>query len=337
MSSLVLAVFAIGASPPAAAAGRLNLYCAYPDAALCGAIAQGFARAHDVQVSVVQKPTGELLAQIVAEARNPRGDVWWAGTGDVFLQAAEKGVLDVYRSPRLPELHDWAVREAQASGYRAVGIYGAVLVLAYNHELLRKKHLSAPQCWKDLLRPEYRGEIEVSNPSSSGTAYLTLATWVQLFGEDAAFRFVRNLNGSISSYARSGAGPLKAVARGEATVGVAVQHGVVNEQANGFPVDMSWPCEGTGQEIGSMAIIRNARHLENARLFYDWALSREAQELPFAVGQYPLPANKTARPPAGLQVPPSARRIAYDYARFGASAERKRLLARWNAAVNDAP
>lgn len=318
------------------AAGQLNLYCAYPDAVLCQAMANGFSKSHNVKVSVVQKPTGELYAQIKAESANPKGDVWWAGTGDAFLQAAEDNLFASYRSPVLPQLESWAAKQAEQSGYRSVGIYRSVMVLGYNTELLAKKKLVPPQCWKSLLGSSYKGEIELSNPASSGTAYMMLATMVQLFGEDNAFRFLRDLNPSVIAYSRTGAGPLKAIARGEATIGVAVLHGVLTERENGFPVSYAVPCEGVGSEVGSMAIIRNARNIENARLFYDWALAPGAQMLPYTLKQYPLPANKNAKAPPGMPDLSKIKFIDYDYAKFGSQAEHVRLLSRWNKDVSGA-
>ena len=38
-----------------------------------------------------------------------------------------------------------------------------------------------PQCWKDLTKPEYKGEIQIADPQSSGTAYTALATFAQLW------------------------------------------------------------------------------------------------------------------------------------------------------------
>lgn len=325
-----LALAALAGPGLARAEGQLNLYCAYPEAALCQALANGFGARHGVKVSVVQKPTGELYAQIKGESGNPKGDVWWGGSGDAFLQAAEDGVLETYRSPQLVQLAPWSVSQARQSDYRSVGVYRAVMVLGYNTELLKKKRLAPPACWKSLLDPAYKGEIELSNPSSSGTAYMMLATMVQLFGEDGAFHYLRQLHPSVTSYARSGAGPLKAVARGEASIGLAMLHGVMTERENGFPVAYTLPCEGTGTEAGSMAILRKARNMDNARLFYDWALSPEAQVLPYKVKQYPFPANRGVPPPPGVPDLAQTTFLDYDYARFGSKTEHAVLLGRWN-------
>lgn len=48
------------------------------------------------------------------------------------------------------------------------------------------------------------------------------------------------------------------------------------------------PCEGTGYEIGGVSVIKGARNLENAKLFVDWALSKEAQELTWKKGKHIL-------------------------------------------------
>ena len=216
-----------------------------------------------------------LFAQIKAERANPKGDIWWAGPGDAFLQAAEEGLLDTYRSPNLGQLHDWARREAELSQYRVAGVYGGILALGYNTEVFARKKLPVPKCWKDLTDPVYKGEVMLSNPNSSGTSYMMLATLVQIFGEDEAFRYMKALNANVNQYARSGIGPMAAVIRGESGIGSTVLHGVINEIMRGFPVQPILPCEGVGYEVGSMAIIKGARNLENARKFFDWALTRK--------------------------------------------------------------
>src|SRR2546425_10945340 len=87
------------------AEGTLAMYCSSPNTAWCQGMAIGFEKATGVKASVTQKATGELFAQIKAEAANPKGDIWWAGPGDSFLQAAEEGLLETYKSSNLDQLH----------------------------------------------------------------------------------------------------------------------------------------------------------------------------------------------------------------------------------------
>jgi iron(III) transport system substrate-binding protein len=194
-----------------------------------------------------------------------------------------------------------------------------------------------PKCWKDLANPAYKGELMLGNPNSSGTAYLMLATLVQVFGEDEAFRYLRAVHPNVNQYARSGIGPMTAVTRGETAIGSTVLHGVINEIVRGFPVEPVLPCEGVGYEVGSVAVIKGARNVGAARKFVDWSLSPEGQKVGLDVKEYAIPTNRNvALPP---QVPPmtSIKVIDYDFAKYGSSAERKHLLDRWEKEINSAP
>ena len=331
---MVAGLAALFLASAAMAQGTLAMYCSSPDTAWCQGMAIGFEKAAGIKVSVTQKATGELFAQIKAEGGNPRGDIWWAGPGDAFLQAAEEGLLEGYKSPNLSELHDWARREAEVSRYRVAGVYGGILALGYNTELVAKKKLPIPRCWKDLVDPVYRGEVMLSNPNSSGTAYMMLASLVQIFGEDEAFRYMKALNANVNQYARSGIGPMTAVTRGETAIGSTVLHGVVNEIVRGFPVQPILPCEGVGYEVGSMAIIKGARNPDNARKFFDWALTVEGQKIGLQVGEYAIPTNRNVPLPPQVPNLASIKLIDYDTAKYGSTAERKRLLERWEKEIN---
>jgi iron(III) transport system substrate-binding protein len=332
----ILAAIALCVPLVAAAQGQLNLYCSSPNTAWCQGMAVGFERATGTRVAVIQKATGEMFAQVKAEAANPKGDVWWAGPADAYLQAAEEGLLDEYRSPNVAQLYDWAQRITELSKGRVSGVYGGIIALGYNTELMARKKLPVPKCWKDLTDPAYKGELMLGNPNSSGTAYLMLATLVQVFGEDEAFRYLRTVHRNVNEYARSGIGPMTAVTRGETALGSTVLHGVINEIVRGFPVEAVLPCEGVGYEVGSVAVIKGARNAAAARRFVDWSLSAEGQKVGLDVKEYAIPTNRSVALPS--QVPPltSIKVIDYDFAKYGSSVERKRLLERWEKEINSA-
>src|SRR6185436_18006903 len=105
---------------------------------------------------------------------------------------------------------------------------------------------------------------------------------------------------------------------------------VINEIARGFPVLPVLPCEGVGYEIGSTAIIKGTRNLDAAKKFVDYALSPAGQQVGLDVKEYAIPTNR------GVTLPPQVPNLSqfkvidYDFAKYGASAERKRLLERWS-------
>ena len=178
----------------------------------------------------------ETYAQIKAEAANPKGDVWWGGTGDPHLQAAEENLTAPYVSPNRRRIAEFAMNQAKAAGDKTIGIYSGALGWGYNEELLKKQGLSAPKCWADLIKPEFKGKVQMANPNSSGTAYTTLATLVQIMGEKAAFDYLKALYKNINQYTKSGSAPVKAAGRGETVVGIVFMHDAVAVAAAGFPV-----------------------------------------------------------------------------------------------------
>ena len=138
---------------PAARAESLTLYCA-ADEVWCQLMARGFEEETGITVDMSRKSSGEIYAQVKAEAENPKGDVWWAGTGDPHLQAAEEGLTEEYVSPMRDQLQPWAIKQAEASGNKTVGVYSGALGFGYNKDLLEKNGLPEPEM---LGRPDQAG------------------------------------------------------------------------------------------------------------------------------------------------------------------------------------
>jgi len=333
----ILCALALAAPLTAAAQGELVVYCTVQEE-WCRPMVAAFEKATGIKVLMTRKSSGEFYAQIKSEAANPRGDIWWGGTGDPHLQAAEEGLTEPYKSPRLADLQDWAVRQAEQSKYRTVGVYAGALGFSYNTEQAKKKGLPELKCWSDLLNPKLKDEIQVANPNSSGTSYTMLATLVQLMGEDKAFDYLKGLHKNINQYTKSGAAPARAAATGESVVGITFQHDAVVQAIGGAPLKIVSPCEGTGYEIGSMSIIKGAKNMDNAKKWYDWALTPEAQSIGAQNKvSYQVPSNKSASAPPQAPKFSEIKFINYDFAKYGSSAERTRLLTKWDREISTLP
>jgi iron(III) transport system substrate-binding protein len=330
--SALLSATALAAAGDASAQGRLNLYCSVQED-WCQLMQTEFEKATGVRVAMTRKSSGETYAQIKAEKDNPRGDIWWGGTGDPHLQAAEENLTAAYESPRMKEMQDWSVQQWKTGKQRTVGIYAGALGFGFNTELLAKKNLPEPRCWADLVKPEYKGEVQVANPHSSGTSYTMVASLVQILGENGAFDYLRKLNTNVNQYTKSGAAPIVAAGRGETLIGIVFMHDAITQAVRNFPIKTVAPCEGTGYEIGSMSIIAGARNMDSARKFYDWALSAEAQALGAKAQSYQVPSNRNAPTPPQAPRLSDVKLINYDFQKFGSSDERKRLLTRFDAEI----
>ena len=107
----------------------------------------------------------------------------------------------------------------------------------------------------------------------------------------------------------------------------------------GAPVKIVSPCEGTGYEIGSMSIIKGARNLDNAKKWYDWALTADGAE-PRRRRRTSRTRCRRTRTPFLPEKSPrlgEIKLIDYDFAKYGSSAERRRLLSKWDNEVKNLP
>ena len=142
----------------------------------CEAMKAAYERTTGQEAVFIRRTDGESLAQIRAEKANPRADVYHAAESASAKALAAEGLLEAYKSPMIPQLHDWAQRIAEDNKYFQTPIYTGARGWGYNTELLAKKKLPEPKCWKDLANPAYKDEIQMANPGTSGTAFNTVST-----------------------------------------------------------------------------------------------------------------------------------------------------------------
>ena len=176
-----------------------------------------------------------------------------------------------------------------------MGLYAAPLGFAYNPALLAGRKLPVPRTWADLLKPAYRSAIQVVDPAPGGPGDALVAALVWRMGRDKAADYLEALDRSVARYTRSAAGPVKAVARGEAAVAIGFMHDAIAEKMQGLSVEVVAPADGTGAEVGAMSLVKGARNPDAARQFYEWALTPAAQALAAAQGQFQVPSNMNTR------------------------------------------
>lgn len=329
LAACILGAMASVASVGVQAKGRLIVYCSATNA-MCEAETKAFGEKYDVKTSFVRNGSGSTLAKIQAERKNPRADVWYGGTLDPQSQAGEMDLLTAYQSPQLanimPEFKDPAKRKGNYSS----AVYMGILGYGVNTKRLEERGLPIPTSWEDLTKPIYKDEIQVADPQSSGTAYTALATFTQLWGEDKAFDYLKRLDKNISQYTKSGVTPSRNAARGEIAIGIGFLHDYSLEQSQGAPLKLISPAEGTGYEIGGVSIIKGARNIDNAKLFVDWVLSKQGQELAWKKGKsFQILTNVNAEQSPYALDPSKLNLINYDMDTYGATDMRKALIKKW--------
>lgn len=190
------------------------------------------------------------------------------------MLAASRGLLTPYVSPEAGAI---PAEYRDADGHWT-GTYLGVLGFCSNRGLLARLGVPVPESWDDLADPRLHGMVSAPNPVTSGTGYVWLRTQVLRLGQERAFAFVRDLDANVRQYTTSGLAPAGIAGRGEAAVAVTfTQHCVRAANAGMGDLVVSHPREGSGTEIGSVAILAGARAPAAARSYVDWALSRGAQ------------------------------------------------------------
>jgi iron(III) transport system substrate-binding protein len=279
------------AQPAAKGGNQLNVLCT-PQEEWCQGMKQEFEAKYKIPVNYVRMSAGEALARIQAEKDNPQFDIWWGGPIDSFVAAKQQGLLEAYDSPSYANLLDQTKYKDKDNAW--AGIYVGTLGFCTNKDwLAQHPDVKAPESWADLLKPEFKGQVMVAHPSTSGTSYTALATILQLMGQEKGWQFIKDYAGQISQFTKSGAAPAKFVAQGEAVVGVVFSHDTVNEiENNKAPLLLTFPKDGTGYEIGGMALLKGAKNMDAAKKWFDWALTPEAQALGPKYKAYQAPTVK---------------------------------------------
>ncbi|MEO8305960.1 MAG: ABC transporter substrate-binding protein [Betaproteobacteria bacterium] len=303
----------------------------------CEALKATYEKTTGQKAVFIRRTDGESLAQIRAERSNPRADVYHAAESASAKQLASEGLLEAYKSPYVAELHDWAQRIAEENKYFQTPIYTGVLGWGYNTELLAKKKLPEPKCWADLVNPAYKDEIQMANPGTSGTAFNTVSTVLQMMGEDAGFKFLAAMNKNVNQYTRSGSAGIRAAAKGETLIGITFLHDSVAQTVQGYPIKTIAPCEGTGYEIISSSIIKNGPNPEGAKKWMDFVLSPAGQNVALTVAKFQIPSNKNAQAHPMAPKAAEVKLIKLDLDKYGSKEGRERLLTRWENEVFKAP
>lgn len=288
----------------------LTVLCT-PQPEWCEAMRDAFQQETGIETSFVRMSSGESLARIRASADDPEFSVWWGGPADAFIAAKEEGLLDQYESPNAEVIAD----NQKDPDHYWTGVYVGALGFCSNNQILDELGLEPPTSWNDLLDPALVSNVAVAHPATSGTSFTAFWTNVTLKADeleaqeagtgydengaptpaaiDAAFEYFGELNKNILQYTRSGAAPGTMAGNGEIAVAIIFSHDCVALQVQGYEdiVTVSFAEEGTGYEIGGMGIIKGGPEPVNARRWYDWALTADAQAIGPTANAFQLPTN----------------------------------------------
>ncbi len=291
------------------------------------ALTQLFTKKTGIPVTYLRATTGELVNRVIAEKNAPKADVLLGGASSYHIQADEAGALEKYVSPMAKNIPSYAVSPNNTwTGFCVLTLGIGVNQKRFNEKFAGEK---LPETWEDLLNPAYKGEIVLTNPVASSTAYLFVQNQLQRLGEEAGWDYLLSLAPLVGQFPDSGGAPAKLIGTGEYTLCVSYLHALAKYKAQGFDVTLVAPPKSAG-DVDCVSIMKNTKNLDVAKQFVDFILSKEAQELMSSL-DFTIPVSPDAKPMEGSISIDQVDLIAYDAAK--ASAEKDAVLSKWSKNV----
>ena len=278
----------------------------------------------DVTIKWVRDSTGIITAKVLAEKANPQADLVVGTSASSMAVFANEGLLQGYAPKGLDKISPQYVDPKRPPEWVGMDVYGAAI--CFNTVEAAKQGLPKPESWKDLTKPVYKGKIVMPNPASSGTGFLDVAGWLQMWGEADAWKFMDALHENIALYTHSGSQPCRQAGAGEFPIGISFEYRAVTTKKSGAPIDIIFPSEGLGWDLEASGIMKTTKKVDAARKLMDWLATPEAMALfakNFAVVAIPGIAKPLDYVPADYE----KRLVKND---FGWEAKnRDRILAEW--------
>ncbi|MEE9322461.1 MAG: putative 2-aminoethylphosphonate ABC transporter substrate-binding protein [Granulosicoccus sp.] len=301
LKAVPLGVAIISMTIASAFAAELTVYTAV-EAEDLEKYAAEFNKDHpDIAINWVRDSTGIVTAKLLAEKDNPQADVVWGLAATSLLLMKSEDMLEPYAPKGVEELDPKFVDQSTPPTW--TGMDAWVAAVCYNTIEADKAGLTPPTSWQDLTKPEYKNHIIMPNPNSSGTGFLDVSSWLQIFGEDDGWAFMDGLHENIARYTHSGSKPCKLAAAGEIPIGVSFAFRGAKSKADGAPLEILVPSEGVGWDMEATAIIAGTDELEAAQTLVDWTVTKKASEMynsGYAVVAYPGVAKPVEHFPTNL-------------------------------------
>ena len=229
--SIVMALALVACFGAAACAATLNAYTVMPEK-YASQVFEQFTKDTGIKVNFIRFSSGEALARLTAEKKNPQVDILLGGPADVYTAGCDAGVFAEYA----PKEQALTPAEYRDPGNRWTGIGLIPLCFLSNTDFLKEHNMKAPESWQDLLDPAYKNGLQMADARTSGTATERIYSLIAVYGVDGAFDYQKKLHQNIQLYTKSGAGGALPIAQGQAASGIFYLVDALDIVQQGYPV-----------------------------------------------------------------------------------------------------
>ena len=240
--------------------------------------ADGFNKVEpNIELKWVRDSTGVITAKVLAEKANPQADVIMGVAATSMMVFDQEGLLLSYKPKGFEKLTRKYSDSKNPPTWVGMDAWGTTV--CFNVVEAAKRGIPRPESWEDLLKPVYKGQITMPAPASSGTGFLDVTAWLQMWGEARGWKYMDALHENIAQYTHSGSKPCRQSGAGEFVVGVSFEYRAQQVKKSGAPIMLVFPKEGLGWDIEATGIVKTTKKLDAAKKLMDWIASKEANEL----------------------------------------------------------
>lgn len=237
-------------------------------------IKRGFEEKYpDIEMKYYFNGSGNIKTKFSTEmhAGQPQADVLWLGNPIDYMVLKEDRLLMPYISPQGIRIsRDYIDSEHYFTGARFMR-----LGIAYNTDFISKEQ--APKTWDELTDSKWLERVVMADPANSGTMRYLTGTLLSNpdYGED----FFNRLGANNCLLESSTFSAHMQVAKGIRPIGIGVDYIVESLARQGLPVEFIYPNDGFVAVFSPVALLEGCRNEKNAKLLYDFILSRQGQEI----------------------------------------------------------
>jgi len=250
---------------------KLVVYSAGPDG-LAKKLIAGYEEQTGVKVEMFQGTTGKILARMEAEKANPVADVVILASLPSAQGLMKDGLTLPYADAKNADKlnPEWSDKDGNYFSTSA-----SALGIAYNTKLVT----TPPTSWADLTKAEYKDQINIPDPTLSGSALDFITGYLSDKGDSGWSLFEEFKKNGVAMAGANQEALDPVITGAKSMVAAAVDYMTYKAKAKGEPVDIVYPQEGTVISPRPAAILKSTKHEDNAKAFIDYLLSDEAQKL----------------------------------------------------------
>lgn len=271
--------------------GEIVVYTSQPEADIQKIITAFNKQNPNVKVNVFRSGTEEVISKVMAEqkAGSVKADVLLVADDVTFTRLKDQKLLEAYKSPELKGI--------PAQFIDKDNMYTGTKVITTGIMVNTKQAKADPKGLKDLVKPEYKGQLVMPSPLYSGAAAYNLGVLTRT--KDMGWKFYESLKANGVTVVKGNGAVQKAVAAGEKAYGLVADYMANRSRQKGAPVKFIYPAEGSPYVTEPIGLMKASKNKDAAKAFIDFVLSQKGQEVAANMGYTPV--KEGVKAPEGLK------------------------------------